>query len=307
MNFLHSQRGAALITAMMIVTIATAIAYMAGAAQRLDIRRTENVLLSEQSFMYLLGAEDWAKSIIKQDDRSFDAANEAWATAITAIPISGGSISGALEDLQGRFNLNSIVLGDQIVTVAMERFDRLLERLQIDRNIALAIADWIDEDIEAQGALGAEDNYYLGLEGAYRTANRPMASVTELRLIRGITLEVYAKLLPHVTVLPSGTSINVNTASVELLGALHPDLDGPKLESLTQRRDSAPFESMAALESYFKNELDLQIDTMDLSIATTYFGLTAVANVGRVKVTLKSILFRQRDGIQTLQRSRGEL
>ncbi len=53
-----------------------------------------------------------------------------------------------------------------------------------------------------QSMEGAEDEYYAAQTPAYRAANRPMSSVSELRAVAHMTPEIYRALLPWVTVWP---------------------------------------------------------------------------------------------------------
>jgi len=49
------------------------------------------------------------------------------------------------------------------------------------------VVDWIDTDVDALIPDGAEDDYYTGLDTAYRAANAPFASVSELQLVKGFS------------------------------------------------------------------------------------------------------------------------
>ncbi len=88
----------------------------------------------------------------------------------------------------------------------MRQFGELMQLLGIDpgqaQAIAGAAADWIDSDSN-EGPLGAEDNAYRAMQGAYLPANRKMADVSELRAVRGVTPKIYARLKPWICVLPA--------------------------------------------------------------------------------------------------------
>ena len=133
-----------------------------------------------------------------------------------ALPIIGGHI----EDLQGRFNLNSLVVAGKQEAKAVERFRRLLLALELDSDLALVVVDWLDADLEPGYPGGAEDDRYMSRERPYRSANGPMFSPSELLLLEGMDAEMYEKLRPHDVTLPSGIKLNVNNATASVLMSL---------------------------------------------------------------------------------------
>ena len=108
------QRGVAVITALLVVALATMLVAGALADFQLDVRRTEAALYSEQAQAFALGAEAWATRILAEDaeDSNVDHPGEIWANDIPPLPIEGGSIDGFITDLQGRFNINNLATPD---------------------------------------------------------------------------------------------------------------------------------------------------------------------------------------------------
>ena len=88
--------------------------------------------------------------------------------------------------------------------------------------IADSILDWIDAD-SLHRLNGAEDDYYMSLSPPYRAKNGPLDSIEELRLIRGVTPEIYDLIAPHLTVWGSG-QINLNTATPTILQVMVPPI-----------------------------------------------------------------------------------
>ncbi len=146
------QRGIALITAILIVAIATIIATSIYFDGFLYIKRSSNLLLNDQARLYALGAEDWAADILRRDAKESpetDNLGEEWAAELPLLPIDGGTLGGQIEDLQGRFNLNNLIQPDgQINERAFEQFQRLLEGLGLPPQLAGTTADWLDPDQE---------------------------------------------------------------------------------------------------------------------------------------------------------------
>src|SRR5439155_16157819 len=196
--------------AVMIVAIAAAIAVQIAFAHQIWFRQMENVADRDATDWLRRGALHWASLALLEDaaQNSTDDLTESWAMGLPTLPVEGGTIKVSIEDAQGRFNLNSVAN-----TASLQVFSRLLEVLRLDPQLANAVLDWIDtDDLVRPG--GAEDVDYLNLNPPYRAANQPMASVDELRLIRGFDAKTVAALLPYVTVLPpaAASEINVNTA-----------------------------------------------------------------------------------------------
>jgi general secretion pathway protein K len=201
-------------------------------------------------------------------------------------------------------------------------FKRILENLELPPDLADAVVDWMDEDEEARGLGGAEDNYYLGLPVPYRTANQPLHSTSELLLVRGFgerlpdsELRVYDMIEPFVVALPGRTRVNVNTADSNndlppiLLASLLKDISLQDAEELRQGRTNEGWETRDQFlqESVLAGKVGKEADQL-LDVASSYFLLTAEAQVGRARSTLYSVLNRKDDGkVSVVLRSFGGL
>jgi len=307
MNSLIRQRGVAIITALLIVAIATTVSVTISTRLQLDVRRTGNIIAGDQAYLYTLAAESWSQRILKDDreDNEIDHLGENWAIELPPLPVEGGYIKGKLSDLQSCFNLNS-VLGGADNKVASTRLDRLLTNLGIDKGGTQAIIDWLDDDLQTTIPDGAEDVYYMNLERPYRTANTPIQSISELRLIKGFEKpEVYDTLLPHVCAFGINTPININTATAEVLRSLADELSDADVEKIIEQRNESAFVDINAFTSF--NDLKKKIaDTQGLSVDTEYFMLQTESTIGQVRVITYSIIHRSNDGNTTIiARSQG--
>lgn len=131
--------------------------------------------------------------------------------------------------------------------IAVVRFHLLLQALDIPQEVVPALLDWLDDDSETRFPNGAEDDYYTRLDEPYRAANGPLADISELLLVRGMTAEIYAKLSPFITVLQPAVTINVNTAPAEILMSLGPGIDRATADLLVSSREIQPLVDLAAL------------------------------------------------------------
>lgn len=246
------QRGAAMVVAMLILSIVTVFAASIAFDYQFSIRRVSNQMLMQQAYQYLLATEAIAGKALLQDlqndaddELTVDKKDELWAEEGMVFNVEGGAYTGTLTDLQGRFNLNSlkppvVTAGDfapQVpYTIEQGIFIRLLQALGDDEfslaeqdaiAITESIIDWLDEDAMPTGFGCGEDDAYYNIEDrqAHRVANGPFYSVSELRLICNLPLELYYRLQDYVTVWPvSGkSSININTAGMPILRSIFVD------------------------------------------------------------------------------------
>lgn len=301
----HNQ-GVALITAVLI-TAAIAIAAVAMAAQQtLDVRRTANIIDGDRSYVFALGVESWAMQILMRDrrDNQTDNLHEDWALQLPPIAVEGAVVTGHIEDMQGRFNLNNLVKDDKVSPLDMQRFQRLLMTVDLDPNLADAVVDWIDPDSDVTQPAGAEDPQYLRADVPYRAANRPFVSPSELLLVQGFTADVYRQLEPFVSALPVRTSINVNTASKQVLMALADNINEDDAQQLIDGRGDNGYASLDAFLQH-KALAGRGVNPEGLSVATDYFLLDAATEFDRAQTRLYSLLARSNSGINVVYRGQG--
>jgi general secretion pathway protein K len=305
------QRGVALVTAVVLVAIATVIAVRLGTRAALDQRRTEGLAALDQGWHVALGAEAWAAEILSddyEDDAEIDHLGEAWAQPLPALPIDGGEVRGAIEDMQGRFNLNSLVKADRTIDEeAVAIFERLLAAVDADPRWAGIMADWIDGDTIAD-IKGAEDGTYLSQTPPYRTANGVITTTTELMALPGMTREEFEKIRPYVSALPISAKINLCTAKARLLTALIPggtSFSDEKL--LASNRREGCFPDKTVVESLLGRDSDArQKLAQRTSFNTDWFRAITAVRIGTSEFTLYSLIERNgQTGIRTVLRSTG--
>jgi len=295
------QRGVALITAVLMVALATMLAVDVGFRGFLDQRRSGTLFALDQGYEIALGAEAWAADFLKKDmqDSKTDHLGETWARPLPPLPIDGGTVEGRLEDMQGRFNLNNLIHTDGTPNPeAVKQLERILAMLEIEPNWATAMADWIDQDTQPGFPDGAEDTVYTGQDPPHLAANMPVTRVSELMVLPGFGAERFARLKPFVSALPVGTPLNVCTAPGIVLDALSDDTREFSLNpnDLVKRRKDACFPTLEDLRGSLGDEQFNQLKK-SLTDSSAYFRATVWVTIGTTDFTLYSLLARGQGGL----------
>lgn len=306
------QRGVALITAIVVVAIATVLAVRIGTRAAMDLRRTAGLVALDQGWHVALGAEAWAIEVLGDDQKDSpesDHLAEAWAQPLPPLPVDGGEVRGALEDMQGRFNLNNLINAEREPDVAnVERFQRLLILVGAQPRWASVMADWIDENSMPEMD-GAEDGTYLSQSPPYRTANGLVATTTELMALPGMTRDEFERIRPYVAALPPGTPINLCTAKAPVLAALA-EAGGAEFddELLATNRKEGCYPTKEFLPSMVGDPLAQElINSGTVSETTNWFRAVTAVRIGTSEFTLYSLINRNSSdtAIRTVLRSTG--
>ena len=165
---------------------------------------------------------------------------------------------------------------------------------------------------------GAEDDYYFGQTPGYRTANRAMASVSELRAVAGVTPELYRALEPWVTVWPQQpATLNIHTAPAMVLRSINVDDDLSPLSvadgDALQAQQRPPGPGFADIDDFLNSAvLVSKKEQMEgirplLGENSSYFLMSAEVEVADRRMRLYSVLQRSGRQINALARARGSL
>jgi len=295
---LKRQRGVALVTAILMVAIATTLAAKIAWDSQISMRRTESTLNLEQAKQFAYGAEAVAIAVLLDQGEDFgnfaQDIQEPMAYEARIDDLSLGLIQGRLRDTQGRLNVNNLVTGGSVQESVKDQLRALFAYLQVDSALVDLLTDWIDSDSVPSGS-GAEDSTYTALDPPYRPANNYLLDISELRSIGGMDRETYALLLPHLTAIPPGwcgntgtAKVNLNFATPEGIAAVT-GIDPELAAAMALRRDETPWET---LEDVGLPE-DLGAEAQNyISVRTECFALSVTANVGRSTLTMYSLLDR---------------
>jgi general secretion pathway protein K len=307
------QKGIAAITAILVVALATILAVNLAWELNLDIRRTESMLLKIQSRQFALGAEMLAIDALHkdfeqdvEDGEECDYLGEAWDTEL-ALPFEGGTVRGRLTDMQGRFNLNNLIVEGKLNVEARDQFARLLDILDLDQDIGPKVLDWIDPN-QVPELGGAEDGVYTSRTPPYRTANTWFTTTTELLAIDGVLdpddpdSETFETLERYVAALPPGQKINVNTAEDPVLLSFSNNPGSTNAESLRTNRHYCTLGDVSEEESSgfmgdAKDIVEPAFITNNLDVRSNYFQLKVLVTLGTAQLTMYSLLYRDANGV----------
>ena len=247
-----SERGAALLSVLLLVAVMSVIAAVMLERLNLATRLAANSQAMAQARYYALSAESIATARIKSlvdvnPQRTVDP--RGFLGREFAMPLAAGTVVARIDDAGNCFNLNSLVEGEEgnrtLRPVALAQLRALMESLAIPAGEAIplsdAIADWIDSD-DIPAPNGTEDDYYQGLAVPYRTAGRLAIDPSEVRAVRGMTPPYYARLRPWLCALPGAelSPINVNTLrpdQARLIAMLSPQtIDVRRAQSIIAQR-----------------------------------------------------------------------
>lgn len=316
-----TERGAALLTVLLIVALIAVIAATSLEKLRLATRLTGNAQAVDQARAYAFAAETLMLTRIDQWQGvpiSGGAPAESGIGRPYQLDVPGGVVAASAGDGGNCFNLNELVqpLGEgRFISrpSAIEQFARLMRLLGIDdraaRGVAAAAADWIDSDDVPQ-PLGAEDGRYAG----YRTGNTLMGDPSELRAVMGVTPAIYAALRPYLCALPTTApaQINVNTLRPEraaLVAMLLPDTLGvARAQAMVQARPRGGYAStfdfwrMAAAAGITPDPAA----SGQVAVSTDWFALSIRVTQGDTELTEEALVDATRRPARLVTRSWGE-
>lgn len=247
-----------------------------------ELRQAETFRDSNRAYYLARGGVRVGRMLLQEDRNAYDALDENWAAGIPSYPVGeGGVVSVAIEDLDGRLDLNRIVdASGENPAPYRERLRRLLEQLGATDVEALgdALLDWVDRN-DASAAAGAESGYYQGLTPPYRAHNAPLDTLDELLLVKGFTPELVEQLSPFVTV-HNGGRLNLNTATAEVLRCWDEDMTEAGVEQILEARRGAPFKTLEGVRDLLGLDLYSALNrNLDLAVSSASYRIVVEATV----------------------------
>jgi general secretion pathway protein K len=258
------QRGAALLMAMVIVTLVATVASSMVWQQWRAVQVEGAERVRAQATWVLSGALDWARLILREDARNGgpDHLGEPWAIPLAEARLSTflasdsnntaaedapeAFLSGRVEDVTSRYNLRNVVSADgDIVPEDLTVLKRLCENVGLPPGLGDGLAQAFRRAVLATVSVQAGDGAYLEkLGGESGRQSAPLMPQTFDQVVwLGIDAATLERLRPYLTLLPDGTQVNVNTAPKEVIAAVVPGLDLARAARVVQARQRAAFKA----------------------------------------------------------------
>jgi general secretion pathway protein K len=294
-------RGAALLLAMvllvLVATLAAGMVWQQWRAVQVEVAERSRI----QSTWILDGALGWARLILREDARSggADHLGEPWAMPLAEARLSSflaadrdhnaddsgieAFLSGVIVDAQSHYNLRHLVAEGKLVKDQQAVLQRLCESAGLASDLAGRLADGL-----LAAWTGAGDNAPL--------APQTVAQLTWI----GLSANEVAQLEPLVEILPTLSSVNVNTAPREVLAAVLGGLDAGSVERLMTNRQSHPFTDLATLKNYLPE--GFVIDKSQIDVRTDYFTIAGRIRIDDRMVQARTLVRRNGQDVIALRR-----
>jgi general secretion pathway protein K len=312
----HRQRGIALVTALLITTLAVSAVASLFWHQQVQVRAMENQRLHLQTQWTQRAGLDWSREILRDDcarspelttldgawntqppeiqlDRYFDRDAAAVAAAEAAAEKAAEAADGATHagrigeapratlasriiDAQSRYNLANLASGRALNLAEIRLYERLLASLHLDPALALRTALAVAASQQGEGGIPQQ---------------AALKRFDELSIVPGYTPPVLAMLAAFVVLLPAPADLNLNTAVPELLAAAT-QLSLPQARQLADRRRQAYFRSMAELRAALP--VGAVLDGLRVGLRSDYFLVESKIKLDHAELDSVSLLYRPR-------------
>jgi len=297
---LTRQRGVAVVTAMLLTTLAISIVASLFWQQQVQVRSMENQRLHLQTKWIQRGALDWASVILRQNYGQYISLDQVWATPLAETRLDQyiereriqgdnfeATLSGQVVDASSRYNLNNLAadgIRDVEQTLVLER---LLTNLRLEARLARPIADFV---AAGQPLAPPDPEKPPPPLPAGRTGTpMPLQRVDDLLAVQGVKPETVEKLRPFVIVLPDGgTKINANTASAEVIGAVLPGYSLSEANTLVEQRKRVPWRTAGQLMTELKSSPAIQ--TASIDVTSSYFLVQSRIRLDRAALDAESLV-----------------
>ena len=306
-----AQRGAALLLAMVTVTLVAVLAAATQWQQWRDVEVESADRTRVQSVWILTGALDWARLILREDARSGgpDHLGEPWAVALQESRLStflaadrnnnsadladadNSFLSGSISDQQALLNVLNLVEKGTLSEPDHRAFLKLFALLGLPQRQLAAL----------------EENMRFAADTSPDNRSGTVAPLLPQRMEQllwlGLPRETIAVLEPYITLLPTRTAVNLNTASAEVIYASIPGLDMDQAQRLVAERDRAHFRNLADVINLVPSAGSQVNDNLH-SVSSRFFLVRGRLRQDHGAVEERSLL--QRDGLEvrTLWRER---
>ena len=310
------QAGVALLTAMLTVTLVATFAAAALWQQWRGVEVEAAERSRVQSEWLLTGALDWARLILREDARAgnTDHLSEPWAIPLNDARLSSflsadknidssdrdAFLSGQIIDQQSRLNVANLIDGNAVSESGVDSFRRLFVTLGLPpAQLALLTNNMLraSQNNNPDGRLAPAQVPAPG-------SNTPLMPerVSEL-LWLGLTPASINLLIPHITLLPIRTPVNLNTAGPEVLHAATPGIDMADAEKLVAERQRGHFRALSDATRISAGRPGLFNENLH-TVSSRFFEVRGSLRLDQTTLQERSLVQRDALTVRTLWRYR---
>jgi general secretion pathway protein K len=328
------QRGVAVVTALLLTTLAVTIVASLFWQQQVQVRSIENQRLQLQKQWILRGALDWARLILRENARlsQNDTLDQPWAVPLqdtrldqyvennrTDTESADATLSGQMVDAQSMYNLNNLAANGVPAPKEVQIFARLLGNLRLNPSLAqdaavmvaastakqnpggppAAPAQTLDPTTGLPRVQGGTDSPAQMQPPAVVAPSGPpmlaMTQVEDLLAVPGFTPEAVEKLRNLVIFLPqAGTQVNINTAPTEVLAAVIENISTSDAAVIVATRTSASFRNSGDLALRLPGIAS--VGSSNLGVASDYFLVNGKVRLSRAALQIQALIKRSGRG-----------
>ncbi|WP_229210668.1 type II secretion system minor pseudopilin GspK [Duganella sp. CF517] len=314
----------AVITALLLTTLAVTIVTSLFWQQQVQVRSMENQRLQLQTRWIVRGALDLSRLILFQDfldSSTFTRLNGIWSTPLEETRLDdyvererqegedfNATLSGKIVDAQSRYNLANLAAARVPDKLQIGVLQRLLTNLQLDPNLAQQVAMQVAMTQPVQSAPPAGGTPAGGTPPAPAGTVPMSGSVEPMGFVRledllsvsGFTPQAIERLREFVIVLPQPTRVNVNTAPPELIAALVPGMSLGDAAAMVNTRKGAYYRDMADFTKQPQMGAAQRITAVDVAVRSDYFLAFSRVKLDRAALDTVSLLSRAPTGLTTV-------
>ncbi|RCS56813.1 type II secretion system minor pseudopilin GspK [Parvibium lacunae] len=304
-------RGAALISAMLIVALAVILIDYLLSQQATLIRLVEMQRTQTQTRLVLDAGINWGRRILQEDARnsSADHWGETWAVALAPTPVNDmlargqnaaertdvaadsdtAWLSGKITDSQARYNLRNLYMvntgnsttpsGVALNPTELAALTRLWRVLGLNASLTDSLARALRGQANAESGGGETAQPLI------------LTDIDDLRQISGFDAATMRKIEPYLVVLPGPSPLNLNTAPPALIAARIPELEMAGAERLVQERQRAALRDLADLISRFPDR-PLQLNPSEVSVSSQYFEIIGQVQWRELTLARQALVWR---------------
>jgi general secretion pathway protein K len=318
-NKVLNNRGIALITVILIISILVAVAIELNRSSRAAIYDAAN--LSDGIKLTYIAKSGFygAAALLTNSNNDNVTLRDNWAKSEmlsmqSKTLFTDGYFMVTVEDEAGKIPLNKLVNGNEYNTVIKEILIRLLIQPEFGldgrkaNEIADSIKDWIDADNSAS-PYGAETSYYSSLDPPYEAKNAPLDCIEELLMVKGITKEIFygTKEKPGLAMYVTADSdgfININTAPKMVLRSLSDGITAELADKMDEYRRKEG--SVLSNTDWFFEKMGVTGEQKQklnnlITFNSNYFKIISVGSMKNMEQSLSGVVKRSGKSVQIIK------